>query len=74
VLISCLAYSSTLKIEVKCFSETSLTFNGIHGVISQTIEFFMSTAVRTSNPKPEHDFGLNKIQEFSSSAKQNSMF
>jgi hypothetical protein len=27
-----------------------LIFNGLHGVISQTIEFFITTAVRTSNP------------------------
>jgi hypothetical protein len=27
-----------------------LTFNGIHGVISQEIELFITTAVRTSNP------------------------
>jgi hypothetical protein len=27
-----------------------LTFNGLHGIISQKIELFISTAVRTSNP------------------------
>jgi hypothetical protein len=27
-----------------------LTFNGLHGVISQKIELFIPTAVRTSNP------------------------
>jgi hypothetical protein len=27
-----------------------LTFNGLHGVISQKIELFITTAVRTSNP------------------------
>jgi hypothetical protein len=30
-----------------------LTFNGLHGVISQKIELFITTAVRTSN-----QFGL----------------
>jgi hypothetical protein len=27
-----------------------LTFNGLHGVISQKIVLFITTAVRTSNP------------------------
>jgi hypothetical protein len=27
-----------------------LTFNGLHGVISQKIKLFITTAVRTSNP------------------------
>jgi hypothetical protein len=27
-----------------------LTFNGLHGVIFQNIELFMTTAKRTSNP------------------------
>jgi hypothetical protein len=27
-----------------------LTFNGLHGVISQEIELFITTAVRTSDP------------------------
>jgi hypothetical protein len=27
-----------------------LTFNGLHGVISQKLELFITTAVRTSNP------------------------
>jgi hypothetical protein len=30
---------STLKMEEICFSETPLTFGGIHGVISQTLNF-----------------------------------
>jgi hypothetical protein len=29
---------------------SSLTFNGIHGVISQKIELFITTGVRYSNP------------------------
>jgi hypothetical protein len=27
-----------------------LTFNGLHGIISQKIELFITTAVRTSSP------------------------
>jgi hypothetical protein len=49
---SCLAYSSTLKMEASCSSETSLTFNGLHGIISQEIELSITTAVRTSHPTP----------------------
>jgi hypothetical protein len=30
--------------------KVQLTFNGLHGVISQKIELFITTAVRTSNP------------------------
>jgi hypothetical protein len=29
-----------------------LTFNGLHGVITQEIELFITTGVRTSNPTP----------------------
>jgi hypothetical protein len=28
----------------------SLLFNGLHGFVSQKIELFITTAVRTSNP------------------------
>jgi hypothetical protein len=45
----CLAYSSTLKMEATCFSEIRFTFNGLHGVISQKIELFITTAVRASD-------------------------
>jgi hypothetical protein len=31
-------------------SETTLTFNGLHGIISQEIELLLTTAVRTSKP------------------------
>jgi hypothetical protein len=36
MLVSCLAYYSTLKIEATCYSETSVDFNGLHGVIMKT--------------------------------------
>jgi hypothetical protein len=42
------AYSSTLKIEYKCSTETLVEFNGIPGVISPKMEFFITTAVGTS--------------------------
>jgi hypothetical protein len=31
-------------------SETTLTFNGLRGIISQEIDLLLTTAVRTSNP------------------------
>jgi hypothetical protein len=49
MLISCLAYPKTLKMEVTCSYETSFDFNGLYGVISQKTELFMCTGVRTSN-------------------------
>jgi hypothetical protein len=36
--------------EAICSSETSVDFNGLHGVISQKIELLITTALRTSNP------------------------
>lgn len=42
MLVSFLTYSSTPKIEAKCFSET-LIFIGIHGVLSKKIEIFILT-------------------------------
>jgi hypothetical protein len=50
MLVSCLAYSSTLKMEVTFSSETSVDFQRLLGIISQEIELFITTAVRTTNP------------------------
>jgi hypothetical protein len=36
--------------EATCCFETSDNFYGLHGVLSQKIELFITTAVRTSNP------------------------
>jgi hypothetical protein len=49
MLVSWEAYSSTLMMEEIRFSETSVGFQ-LHGVVSQKIQFFIITAVRTSNP------------------------
>jgi hypothetical protein len=35
MLVSSLAYSSTLKMEVICFSETPVDFQQLHGIICQ---------------------------------------
>jgi hypothetical protein len=35
MLVSCLAYTSTLRIEAKKFSETSVLFSSPHGVINK---------------------------------------
>jgi hypothetical protein len=41
MLVSCLAYSPTLKMEATCSSETSLNFNKLYGIISQKTELFI---------------------------------
>jgi hypothetical protein len=35
--------------QMKVATETWLTFNRLHGIVFQKIEFFIATAVRTSN-------------------------
>jgi hypothetical protein len=42
MLVSYLTYSSTLKMEEACSSEHWLTISGLHDIISQKIEFFIS--------------------------------
>jgi hypothetical protein len=42
-LVSCLAFSSNLKMEENVHPKRRLTFNGLHGVIF--------TPLRTSNPR-----------------------
>jgi hypothetical protein len=37
--------------EATYISETSVDFNGLHGVIYHNIKFFTTTTVRTSNPE-----------------------
>jgi hypothetical protein len=44
MLVSCLAYRSTLKMEATC----RIALNELHFVISQKIELSITTAVRTS--------------------------
>jgi hypothetical protein len=41
---------SSILIATDDSEELRLTFNGLHGVIFQKIELFISIAVRTSNP------------------------
>jgi hypothetical protein len=41
---------SALKMEATFTSESQLTSTGLHGVISQKTEAFLTAAVRTSNP------------------------
>jgi hypothetical protein len=57
----CLAYSSTLKTEATCSSETSVDFQRTTRVISQKIELFITTAVRTSNPTDEACFSRDDV-------------
>jgi hypothetical protein len=51
MLVSCLAVSSTLKMEVTCSFETLVDFQRLLGIISQKIEHFITTAVRTTNQR-----------------------
>jgi hypothetical protein len=52
-----------IKMEAICSSETSLIFNETHGVISQMIELFITTAVSISDPiYPRLVFGRCLIQ------------
>jgi hypothetical protein len=50
MLLSYLAYPFTLKIEATCSLDHWSTFNGLHGIISQKPELFITTALRTSSP------------------------
>jgi hypothetical protein len=45
ILISYLAYSSTVKMEATWSPKRRLTFDGLHSVISQKTELFITTAV-----------------------------
>jgi hypothetical protein len=49
MLVSCLAYSSTLKMEATCSSEMLADFNGLYGVMSQKTDLYVTNAVRTSD-------------------------
>jgi hypothetical protein len=40
ILVSCLSYSSILKMEVTCSSETWVDYSGLHGVMSQRTRLF----------------------------------
>jgi hypothetical protein len=47
-----LAYNAIQAVESQptCSTKTLVTFNGLHSIMSQKIELFITTAVRTSNP------------------------
>jgi hypothetical protein len=49
-MVSCLVYSSILKMKATCSSETKLTFNELRIVVSHETEFLITTAVTTYNP------------------------
>jgi hypothetical protein len=52
-LVSCMAWSSNLKVEAKCYFETSADFS-----TDSTALFPVTTAVRTSDPKFNNDQGV----------------
>jgi hypothetical protein len=41
---------TSVKMKVMCYSVTSDAFSRLYGVISQKIEFFITTEVRNSDP------------------------
>jgi hypothetical protein len=45
---SCLAHSSSLQMKATCSCEKSVDYQRLHDAISQKIELFITTAVRTS--------------------------
>jgi hypothetical protein len=49
MLVSCLAYSSALKMEAMCSSIASLDFSRLHNGILQNVELTITTAMRTSD-------------------------
>jgi hypothetical protein len=51
-LVSCLAYSREMKMETKCSSEKSMTFNGLNGVIYKMVALF--TLIVSHNSISEH--------------------
>jgi hypothetical protein len=50
MLVSLLACSSTLKMEVTCSRKHPLAFRKLHGIISEKTDLFITTAMRTSDP------------------------
>jgi hypothetical protein len=62
--VSCLAYSSALKMGRYVLPKRRLTLNGLHGVISQKIILFITTAVKTSNPTLFISLLLNDVAPF----------
>jgi hypothetical protein len=49
MLISFMAYYSTLKVRQYVPLKHQMSFSGLYGVIPQKIELFITTTVRTSN-------------------------
>jgi hypothetical protein len=49
LLVTCLAYTSAQKRKIAGYTETSVSFYGIHGVTSQKIVIFVISTLRTSN-------------------------
>jgi hypothetical protein len=52
-LVSCLLILWPWRWRWHVPTKCQLTFNGLHGLISQKVELFISTAVRTKNPIKE---------------------
>jgi hypothetical protein len=49
-LVSCLAFSSTLKMTGDMFLKRRFTFTELHCILSLKMELYIITALRTSDP------------------------
>jgi hypothetical protein len=54
MLVYCLTYTSTLKMEALWSPKRQLTFNGLHGYISHTIELFNDIIILITAHKQQH--------------------
>lgn len=48
--VTSMLHAGYLKMTLTCSLETSVNSNGLHSIISQKIDLFVTTAVRTSSP------------------------
>jgi hypothetical protein len=55
------SYSSPLKIEATFPPKRRLTFNGLHSVIPQKVELFITTTVRTSDHTVSRNNGIQVV-------------
>jgi hypothetical protein len=69
MLLSCLAYSSTMKMEVICSSKT-LTFTRLHSIISLMIKLFNKMLTVMKIVHKRHDLTCVISQKWASSEKE----
>jgi hypothetical protein len=70
-LVSCLAYSSILMMVVTCSSEISVTFNGLHGIVSLKKELFTAAEVLKALCESPMSMVLHNIMHISHAVPHN---